>query len=323
MIGPAERTQLGIGQHQRVRREPDQKSANQHDGDIFYVTVVAHTAVAAPHAAPEIIISRQEERADQHRLDNEQPSENATHQGDAHLLTVGIDFGGQIVAGKGQRQQRRDGDEVSVIAHPVVMGTLARIARVEELEGGIGADNGAAKSDIGDYPVQIYGVPQVIVHGTPDVARIDAAGIDSGRAHHESEPCIGEQHQYRANSIEQQSQRKMRPFTEAALQPMPAVIVYVEYRALGEEQERVVKHRVLEHARQIEEQAGVEDDQAEHEEAAEDCSQGIGGDADLDELVGHVVVALVALGHTDGLDDQHEDRHRQHKGGKPEVQLGR
>ena len=122
MVRPTESLQLFIGEHQSVGCEPHQEGADDDDGQVFDVLVVPVRPVAAAHAAPQVIVGGQEQRADQNRLDDEQPGKDTAHEGDAHLLAVRINLGGQVIAGKRQLQQRRDGDEVGRVTHPLIVG---------------------------------------------------------------------------------------------------------------------------------------------------------------------------------------------------------
>ena len=167
VVRPAQRLQLLVGEHQCVRCEPDEESADQDDGDIFDVFGVALGAVAAPHATPQIIVGGQKQRPDQHRLNDEQPGEDATHEGDTHLLGVSVNLGRQIITGKRQRQQCADGDEVGVVTHPVIVGAFLFGGGGEELERRIGADDGAAIGNVGDEAVDVDGVPEEVVNRPP------------------------------------------------------------------------------------------------------------------------------------------------------------
>ena len=59
------------------------------------------------HAEPEVIVGGEEEIPDQHRLDDEQPRERASHHRQAERLRVGVDLLGEPVAGEGQRAGTR------------------------------------------------------------------------------------------------------------------------------------------------------------------------------------------------------------------------
>ena len=65
----------------------------------------------------------------------------------------------------------------------------------------------------------------------------------------------------------------------------------------------------------------VEKNQAEDQQATENCSQRVGRDTNLNKLIGHIVIALIARFHADAFNNEHEDGHRQYERGKPEMQL--
>ena len=201
------------------------------------------------------------------------------------------------------------------------MGALLLAPGAEELEGGIGADDRAAIRHVGNQPVDVDRVPQEIVDRGPGVPVEYTRRIHGRRAHHEGRPRIGQEHQQATDRIEQQPEGQVHPFLVPALEPVPAVIVDVKNRALGEEQQRVRKHAPFEDGGQILEQIGIEEHQAEGQQAAENGGERVGNDADLHEFESHVVIALIPGRHADGLDDEHEYRHRQNKSPEPEMQL--
>ena len=114
----------------------------------------------------------------------------------------------------------------------------------------------------------------------------------------------------------------MHPLPVAVTHGVPAVVVDVEEQALEEEQHAVDQHLGAEHPHHVGHEAGVEQEQRQRQAAAEQRGDGVGGQADLHELVRHVVVAVVAGAHTDPLYDQHEDRHGEHQGAEEQVHLG-
>ena len=64
-------------------------------------------ALDAAHAQPEVVVGAEEQVADQHGLDDEQPRERAAHHREAERLRVRVDLLRQPVAGEGQRQEAR------------------------------------------------------------------------------------------------------------------------------------------------------------------------------------------------------------------------
>jgi len=107
------------------------------------------------------------------------------------------------------------------------------------------------------------------------------------------------------------------PFADVPLQPVPAIVIEIKHRAFGKEQQRIIDHAFLEDDRQVAKQMRVKDDQREQQKPAQDRGKRVGGDRDLDELIGHIIITLVTGAHADGFDDENKDRHRQNKGRKP------
>ena len=305
-----------------VRRHPDQESHDQHQRDILDQPAVSFTAVGARHAVPKVVIGGQQNGANQHRLDHEQPCQNAAHRQNAHLLRVGVNFRHQPVTGKRQRQKGENRDEIRGVSHPVVMRFFSRRFRGQELERGVGADDRAAEGDIGQETVQIQRVPQWALHDFPQVAGYCAAGrIDTRWRHHESRPRISHHQQRRADAVEQQSQRQVHPFAVAVTQRVPAVVVNVEQHAFEKKQQCVDKHLRAEGAHHVIHELRVEQEQRQGQGAAEQGGNRVSRQADLHEFVRHVVIAVVAGLEADELDHQHEDRHRQHQRAEEQVHL--
>ncbi len=76
------------------------------------------------HPHPEVVITREEEDANQEGLHDPKPAHEAAHHCGAHLLVVLVDLTAKPVAGEGEHDERADRDEIPDVAHPVVMGTL-------------------------------------------------------------------------------------------------------------------------------------------------------------------------------------------------------
>ena len=138
------------------------------DEQVLDVLLERLPALDPPHAEPEVVVGGEEEVADQHRLDDEQPREGAAHHREAERLRVGVDLVRQPVAGERQRQEGADRDEVADVAHPVVVRALLVGLRLQELEGGVGRGDRAAERDVGDDAVDVDRHPGEVVDRVPD-----------------------------------------------------------------------------------------------------------------------------------------------------------
>ena len=107
----------------------------------------------------------------------------------------------------------------------------------------------------------------------------------------------------------------------AAAHPAPAVIVEIEAEGLGEEQQGVEEHDVLEEARHVPHERRVEREQGESQQAAQRRRRGVGHAEQAGELVGQLIEAFIAVAPADDLDDHGEQRHAQHKSPEEEVHL--
>ena len=269
------------------------------------------------HAHPQVVVGGQEEAADQDRLDDEQPGEGAAHHGQAHGLGEGVDLRRQPVAGERQGQQAGDGDEVRHVAHPVVVGALLGRLGVQELVGGVGAGDRAAVGQVGDHAVDVDRHPGVVVDRLPDGEHRPVLRDAVGRGH-EGQPRIGDEHDAGAHQVEHHAEEEVGLLAHLP----PRVVVGVEERRLGEEQQHVGQEGRREDRHQVVGELRVQDDQHEGEHPAERRRQGEGRRQEAHELVGQAVVAHVLGAEADELDDQGEHRHRQDEGGEQELHLG-
>jgi hypothetical protein len=313
----AHRLDLLGGGDDRPRRRPHREAQRDHHQHRPDVGAVALGALDALHAQPQVPVGEQEEVADQHRLDDEQPREGAAHHRQAHGLREGVDLRRQPVAGKRQRQKAHDGDEVAHVAHPVEVGALLVGLGGQELEGGIGGGHGAAEGDVGDDAVDVDRHPGVVGYRVPGAEHGARLG-DPRRRHHEGQPGVGDEHDAGADHVEHQAEEEVDLGRELA----PAVVVAVEEAGLGEEQQHVGQEGRREHRHQVVGELGVEDDQHEGQPRPQGGGERERGRQQLGELVGELVVALVAGAETDELDHQGEDRHRQHERREQQVELG-
>ncbi|EGV50764.1 hypothetical protein Rifp1Sym_ck00050 [endosymbiont of Riftia pachyptila (vent Ph05)] len=317
-------TQLGDlrrRQDQRMRRHPGEETDHQHKRDKADQRFVTLRSLGARHACPEVVVTRQQDGADQHRLHNKQPGQDAAHGSDAHLLGVGVDLRHQPVAGEGQRQKGKDGDKVGGVAHPVVVSAFLWVLGAEELISRIGPNHRATEADIGDKAMQVDRVPQRPLHHLPDIADHRADLVDAGGGHHEGGPGVGHHHDGHARAVQQQTQRQMHPLGVAVTHRVPAIIIGVEEETLEKKQSSIDQPLGAEHMHHIAHKVGIEQKQRQGQGTAENSSNREAGEADLHELMGHAVVAFITAGHANQLDHQYKQRHRQHQRAKEQVHL--
>ncbi len=292
------------------------KQSRDQDQQELDVALEAVGGLHAAHPEPQVVVRAQEQVPDQDRLDDEEPGEGTSHHREPERLRVGVDLGGEPVAGEGQGQERADRDEVADVAHPVVVGPLLVRRRVQELEGRVGGRHRAAEGDVRDDAVDVDRHPGVVVDGRPGADHGARLG-DAGRRRHEGEPRVGDQHDRGADDVQPEPEQQVRDGGELP----PAVVVGVQEERLGEEQQHVGRERRREHVHQVVHELRVEQHQHEEQERPEGRGERERHGQELGELVRQLVVALVPVQPADELDDQGEQRHRQHEGGEQQVQL--
>ena len=101
--GPPHLVDLGRGQDEGLRRGPDQDAQGDDPQEVLDPAAITLGAVDAVHGEPEVVVGRQEEGSDQHRLHDEEPGQHPAHHVNAELLVVDVDLEAEVVAGKGER----------------------------------------------------------------------------------------------------------------------------------------------------------------------------------------------------------------------------
>ena len=129
------------------------------------------------------------------------------------------------------------------------MSTRLPVRYTEKLEGSISANNRTAISNISNKTVNIDGIPQEVIHCSPDITVEHTSRVNPRRTHHESRPCIGLEHHHGANRIEQQAQSQMHPLLVATLEPVPAIVIDIQHCTFREEQQGIIEHTLFEYAR--------------------------------------------------------------------------
>ncbi len=269
-----------------------------------------------PHAEPEVVVGREEEVADQDRLNDEEPREGPAHHREAERLRVGVDLFREPVAGEGQREEGADGDEVADVSHPVVVGPLLVGFGLQELEGRVGGGHRSAERDVRDHSMDVDRHPGEVVDRVRDGDHRSRVR-DPARRHHEREPGIRDEHDRGAHDVEADPQSKMHQGMELA----PAVVVGVEEEGFREEEKDVREEGGREHAHQVVRELRIQDDEHERQRRAEGRGEREGHREQLRELVREPVVFLVSRLVADRLDDDREDRDGKDERRKQEVEL--
>ena len=204
------------------------------------------------------------------------------------------------------------------------MGALLVALCRQEAVGRVGADHRPPEHDVGDQPVDVDRHPGRVGQGGPQLHHLGrGVGGDVGRrTHHIRQPAVGYEHDDRAPDVEGDAQPPVEPLGATLLPAVPSVVVQVEREGLEEEESRVHPHRHAEHLREVAEEGGIDGDQQEQQDAAPDRGGRIGDQQKPGELLGQLVVALLAPEDADRLGDHREHRHAQHERGEEQVHLG-
>src|SRR5205807_9806465 len=114
-------------------------------------------------------------------------------------------------------------------------------------------------------------------------------------------------HDEEREDVQQKAQEQMNSFL-AALHRVPAIPVQIERRSLQQKERTVNQERRKEDVRQIVHELGIQSDQQEEEDSAEQPGGRVGGGQQFRKFLGQLVVAGVLGPHTHDLADPGENR---------------
>ncbi len=195
----------------------------------------------------------------------------------------------------------------------------------QEPIGCIGCDDAAAEGHVAQNAMDVQRIPEGRMNDVPDVAEEPPLLIHPGRGHHEADPRIRQEHEHRTDHVQDDRHAQVDPLQEPLLHLVPPVVVDVEGSALRHEHQRIDVHDRTEDAGEIAEERGVERQEGEDQDTAQDGRQRIGRQADLHEVVGQLIVLLahrlILRDHPHELNNHAEDRHGQHEAAVIEVLL--
>ena len=191
----------------------------------------------------------------------------------------------------------------------------------KKLKPGIGPYYGSTKGDIGDESMQIDWVPQRPLHNLPDIPHHCTHITHPGWGHHEGGPGVSHKHQSQPYPIEHHPQREVDPLFVTITEYIPAIVVDIEEEALKEKEHRIDQHLCPEHLHHVAHKGWIEQEEGNRQGSTKQRSNGVGGDTDLHELMGHIIIALITGFETHKLNTDHKHRYRQHQRPKEEVHL--
>src|SRR5215831_3060436 len=99
--------------NQTVRGQPDQETDCQNPQQPGDKAPIALRTGNTFHAEPEIVVRPQKQGANEDRLQDKEPGEDAAHHGNTQLLVIPVDLPAEPVASKGQWDQPDDGNKIA------------------------------------------------------------------------------------------------------------------------------------------------------------------------------------------------------------------
>ena len=313
MMGPAHFSGFFKAGHKGVGGHPDAQTHhehNQHGKDRSSVrSLGARNPVGNAH--PKIVIGSEEQHPDEHCLQDKEPGQKSSHEGNAHLLVILVDLSHEPITGEGKGKHAEHADEVSDVAHPIIMFPFLPAGRQEIADAGIGAANKPAQYDVGNESMNVNRPPRGIPHGRPCSLNRRPVTHDNG-AGLERRPGVGDDHDKQGKDVQQESQKKMKGLL-VSLHGVPSVPVQVQRDGFQQEQQAVHDEGREKDIGQIRHELRVQPDQKEEQDAPEQRRCGIGGRQQLGKLFCQFVVAGFLGLPSDDFANPGKDRHAQHE----------
>ena len=213
--GPPIRRTSRQGRDQAPRGGPDHEAEGEHDHQERDERPEPLGPGDPLHAEPEVVVRAEEEHADEDGLDDPEPRHEAPHHRDAHRLVVAVDLEPEPVAGERQDHQRREGDEVPDVPHPVVAGPLLVGLGAEEPERRVGRGDRAAEDHVGDEAVDVDRHPGEVVHRLPERPGEPAGLVHAGRRDHERDPRVRHEQDRGAEEVGEDAERDVEALARA------------------------------------------------------------------------------------------------------------
>ena len=171
-----------------MRSHPHGKSTDQQKDHVLAILHIPMRPLDPGHPVMQIGIRREEQESDHYSLNDKQPSHDAAHQGDTHLLTECIHFFHQPVTRERKRDQTKDTNEHGDITYPVVMRPLFFCLSREVMVCGVSTNDSTTKHDVAKNPVNTNRIPESGMNNMPDISQETPLRVDSTRSLHERCP---------------------------------------------------------------------------------------------------------------------------------------
>ncbi len=261
MLSAAHRLHFARRHQYRMRRQPNEQRQRQRPEQELIIGLVPLPSFDARHALPDVIVHAEKQRADQERLDDEQPGEQPPHHGHAHALAECIDRAHEPIARDRHRQQRADRDEQEDVPHPVEIGPFSVRFAGKKSIAGIGKYHGAAGHNVGEEPMHIERIPERGMQEVPSVPQETPLRIHPGWRHHEGGPCIRQQQERRSENVGQDADRRVNPLQSRLGHAIPAVVVDNKQQRFSGKHDGISRHEGLKRSSHVLHETGVEDDE--------------------------------------------------------------
>ena len=235
------------------------------------------------------------------------------------MLVILVNLPHEPISGKGQREHPEHADKIADVAHPIVMFPFCLTGRQEIPDACVGPANKPAQHHVGNESVNVDRPPRRIPRGSPrpinrrPVCNHHGTGLEGG-------PRVGHDHDSQGKQVEQKAQEEVEPFF-LPLHRVPPVPIQIEGGGFQEKQDAVQNKGREKNIGKVRHEFGIQADQEEEQNAAEQGRGRIGGRQQLGKFFSQRVIPGFFGLPSDDLTDPGKDRHAQHESGKEKMLL--
>ena len=138
----------------------------------------------------------------------------------------------------------------------------------------------------------------------------------------ECRPGVRHDHDEKGEEVQQEPEKNVKRLFRSILHGVPAIPIEIERGRLEQEQDAVKDEGGEKDIGQIIHEFGIEPDQQEQQDSAEECGRRVGGGQQFRKLFGQLVVPLLAAFPTDDFAEPGEDGHAEDETRQQQMELG-